>query len=94
MTSFQDNPCKQVPKCQTTLGFTPARDGEDGSCDNWNSKTCKLYAFNISQVASPNFPLYSLDALSAGQPTAQKYFVYICKDKINKNQLEEVRASL
>ena len=79
-THLTDNiPSKLIPKCQTILGFSAARnDGIDGSnCgDSQNSAACaspvQHHAGPIT-TSTPTIQFYRPDALRAAQLTVSQY---------------------
>ena len=56
----QDNLGKVVPQCQTTLGFTVAKDDGGSSGDNWDSETCAgSCAPSSSQITITSIPFFT-----------------------------------
>jgi len=70
----QDNLGKVVPQCQTTLGFTVAKDDGGSSGDKWDSETCAGHVHR-ALVKSPSlaYHFYRLDAIRIIQPTVSKH---------------------
>jgi len=72
-------PSKLIPKCQTILGFSAARnDGIDGSnCgDSQNSAACASpvqYHAGPITTSTPTIQFYRPDALRAAQLTVSQY---------------------